>query len=281
MPLRASPTVVQSIGTGLDHPEGVCVGPDGAVYAGGEAGQIYRIAPDGRQSVMGQTGGFVLGVAIDGHGRIHACDMARKAVVRVDPDGTVSERAGGLAVPNYPVFDAAGNLYVSDSGDYWHPAGTGKVYVIRPDNRLELFHAGPFRFANGLAIDPSGRWLYVAQSSWWNVVRVPLTAPNGAIEPAYQLPEHRVVDGLAFAADGRLVITCYRPDEVYVGHPASDRRGHGRVELLIEDLTHELLISPTNAALHDGKLYLANLGGWSLSMIATDMQPGPVHRPLF
>jgi gluconolactonase len=26
--------------TGLDHPEGVAWGPDGRVYAGGEAGQI-------------------------------------------------------------------------------------------------------------------------------------------------------------------------------------------------------------------------------------------------
>ena len=32
---------------GLDHPEGVTVGPDGTVYAGGEAGQIYRVALDG------------------------------------------------------------------------------------------------------------------------------------------------------------------------------------------------------------------------------------------
>jgi sugar lactone lactonase YvrE len=171
------------------------------------------------------------------------------------------------------VFDAAGNLFVSDSGDYWSATGTGKVYVVRPDNRKELFHAGPFRFANGLAIDPSGRWLYVVQSTAWNVVRVPLAQPNGSSELVFQLPEHRVVDGLAFAQDGRLVITCYRPDEVYVGHP------DGRLELLIKDRTHELLISPTNAALHGGNLYLANLGGWHISVLATDMQPGPIHRP--
>lgn len=274
MPLIANPSIVKSLGVGLDHPECICVGPDGCVYAGGEAGQLYRITPDGKQATIANTGGFLLGIALDGHGRIHACDMARKAVLRIDPDGKVIERAGGFEVPNYPAFDAAGNLYVSDSGEYWNETGTAKVYVIRPDNRRELFHAGPFRFANGLAIDPAGRWLYVVQSSAWNVVRVPLTKPNGPIEVVLQLPNHRVADGLAFAEDGRLVISCYRPDEVYVGHP------DGRVELLIEDLTHELLISPTNVALHGGRLYMANLGGWSVSWIETDMKPARMHRPL-
>ena len=28
---------------GMDHPEGVAVGLDGKVYAGGEAGQVYRV----------------------------------------------------------------------------------------------------------------------------------------------------------------------------------------------------------------------------------------------
>ncbi len=271
----ASPQNVQMLGSGLDHPECLCVAPDGALYAGGEGGQLYRLGPDGTQSQVAGTGGSLLGVALDGHGRVHVCDAGRKAVLRIDPNGQVTERAGGFEIPNYGVFDAAGNLFVSDSGDYWNPTGTGKLYVIRPDNRKELFHAGPFRFANGLAIDPTGCWLYVAQSTAWNVVRVPLAGGNGTVETIFQLPAHRVVDGLAFTADGRLIITCYRPDEVYVGHP------DGRLEMLIEDLTHELLISPTNVALHEGKLYLANLGGSFISRLASDLQPGPVHRPKF
>ena len=36
--------------TGLDHPEGVAVARDGTLYAGGEAGQVYRISPDGKKS---------------------------------------------------------------------------------------------------------------------------------------------------------------------------------------------------------------------------------------
>jgi sugar lactone lactonase YvrE len=177
-------------------------------------------------------------------------------------------------VPNSPAFDAAGNLYVSDSGDYWNPAGTGIVWVVRPDDKTEVFHAGPFRFANGLAVDPSGEWLYVVQSTAANVARIPLGAPNGPVEVTHQLPPHTVPDGLAFTDDGRLVIACYRPDIVYLG--AAD----GRVDALIEDRTAELLMRPTNVALHAGKMYLANLGGWHISVVDMGLGAAPLPRPI-
>ncbi|MDP6358899.1 MAG: hypothetical protein QF473_27520 [Planctomycetota bacterium] len=45
----ATPENVTVIGDGLDHPESLCIDPEGVIYAGGEAGQIYRISPDGDQ----------------------------------------------------------------------------------------------------------------------------------------------------------------------------------------------------------------------------------------
>jgi sugar lactone lactonase YvrE len=239
---------------------------------------MYLIRPDGEQMQYASTGGFLLGIALDGHGRIHACDMNRRAVLLIGRDGSVAERSTGTAdrkmvLPNYGVFDREGNYYVSDSGEYYSESGTGCAFVIRPNGKTEVFHAGPFRFANGLAIDPSGEWLYVVQSTAANVVRVPLHKPNGSIEVTHRLPEQTVPDGLAFANDGRLVVACYKPDIVYLGHP------DGRIEVLIEDPTAELLMRPSNAALHDGKLYLANLGGWHIASIPTDLMPAPIFRP--
>ena len=90
--MKLTPENSGSVGVGLDHPEGLCVGPDGALFAGGEAGQVYRIDPDGTQAVIGSTDGFLLGVVLDGQGRIHACDLAKKAVFRIEPGGTVVAR---------------------------------------------------------------------------------------------------------------------------------------------------------------------------------------------
>ena len=49
---------------GLDHCECIAVHPDGSVWAGGEAGQIYKVSPDGSDlEEVANTGGFILGIA--------------------------------------------------------------------------------------------------------------------------------------------------------------------------------------------------------------------------
>jgi len=215
---------------------------------------------------------------LDGQQCIRACDMGRQTVVCVDAAGRIRERSRGtpersLVVPNHPVFDPQGNLYVSDSGDYWNPQGTGCIFVVRPDDTTQLFHAGPFAFANGLALDPTGQWLYVAQTTAHNIVRVPLNRPNGAVTVAYILPPDVFPDGLAFSADNQLLIGCYKPDAVWIGHP------NGTAEPLLEDPTGELLNRPTNIALHDGRLVVSNLGGLQLTAVATNLATGPIHYP--
>ena len=107
----------------LDHPEGVAWSPDGSVYAGGEAGQVYRVSLEGAFEEVATTGGSALGLCLDAERNLYVCDTGRRAVMLVRPGGAVetyADGAGGrrMAVPNYPVFDAAGNLYVSDSGDW-------------------------------------------------------------------------------------------------------------------------------------------------------------------
>jgi len=97
--------------------------------------------------------------------------MRIPALVRVNRKGRVLEsweRVGNrkLRTPNFSVFDAEGNLYSSDSGDF--DQVNGWVYRISKNGRAEVF-AGPFAFANGLALSADERFLYVVQSTCDNV----------------------------------------------------------------------------------------------------------------
>lgn len=52
---------VRDFVTGLNHPECVAVGRDGTLYAGGKAGQIYRISQNGQKvESIASTSGFCL-----------------------------------------------------------------------------------------------------------------------------------------------------------------------------------------------------------------------------
>jgi len=71
---------------GLDHPECVAVHPDGTLWAGGEAGQIYRISPDGSEvEEVANTGGFILGIAFNpGAEWMVICDLGLKCLWKLD-----------------------------------------------------------------------------------------------------------------------------------------------------------------------------------------------------
>jgi gluconolactonase len=260
---------VRFFATGLDHPEGVAVGCDGSVYAGGEAGQVYRVSSDGRRvEQIANTGGSCLGIALDRAGRIFVCDARRQAVMAVEPGGhceVFADRVGNreFALPNFAVFDAQGRLYVSDSGD-WENA-CGAVYRIQSDGSAEVFHAGPFAFANGLALAANEDFLYVAESARHRVLRIPIQNNASAGEPeVFVRRVLRVPDGLALDRAGNLYVTCYASDTIYLV-----RHGRG-LSVVCRDGDAYALNRPTNCAFagpDSNRLVIANFGGEHLSVI--------------
>lgn len=251
---------------GLDHPECVAAGPNGEIYAGGEAGQVYRIDVDGAVTQIGSTGGFHLGLALDAASNVYVCDLAGHCVHRVTPDGSSSVYSCGapgrpMKTPNYPAFDSAGNLYVSDSGDW--KANNGCIFRVAPGGATEVWTDKVTNFPNGIALHPSGSHLYVVVSLIPAIVRVEIQADGtaGAIETVVELP-HNVPDGIAFDEAGNLYISCYTPDVIY------RVTASGELAVLASDWESVTFATPTNIAFcgRDRKtLVVASLSRWHLS----------------
>ena len=267
---------------GLDHVEGIAWGLDGYCYAGGEAGQIYRIDIERKEATqIADTGGFILGLALDANHNIYACDSGNRAVMKITPDGVVSKYSIGAPdepfyVPNYPAFDANGNLYVCDSGD-WR-SDNGKIYRIDRNGEAAVWTRELREFPNGLCIGPDGASLFVAMSL--NPPRiaeigVAEDGSAGEVRTVIELPG-AVPDGVAFDEDGNLYIACYRPDRIY--RLSSD----GALEVLADDFEGTIIAAPTNIAFCGVRrdiLLSANLGRWHITRYEVGATGMPLHYP--
>ena len=284
MALLNNDTQVSVLVDGLDHPEGIAWGLDGYAYAGGEAGQVYRIDIDrGEMVQFADTGGFVLGMALDAQSNIYVCDGPNKTVFKIAQSGAVSTYSTGTADepfrgPNYAAFDVKGNLYVCESGD-WH-GDNGMIYRIKPDGETEVWDRRPTTFPNGLCIGPGGDDIYVAMSV--NPPRVDRIAINpdgsaGAIETVEKFP-HTVPDGVAFDSDENLYVSMYRPDIIYRRTPT------GQVDVLAEDFEGTLIAAPTNIAFCGRDLSVllgANVGRWHITRYEAGVTGHPLNYPDF
>ena len=265
-----------TLATGLDHPEGAAWGPDGRIYAGGEAGQISAIGLDGSVEQVGDTGGFLFGVTVDGGGAVYGCDMGRGEIVRV-AGGVVTTYSSGTAehplrVPNFATFDDAGVLYVSDSGDWG--AHDGLLFRVAPGGETTVWTDAVPAFPNGCCLSAEGDALLVVESGARRVVRVPIQA-NGAAGPVTVVADltGSQPDGIALAADGTMFVGCYRPDRIYRIPPG------GAPEVWAEDPDGVILNQPANPVFVGPDLDLllvTSLGGWNL--VTAD--PGVAGLPL-
>jgi len=263
---------------GLDHPEGVAWSPaEDAAYAGGEAGQIYRVPMETTAvEIVAEVGGQILGVTLDALDRVIACAPGVGALCVFDSNQVhqmVDEVEGRpLVTPNYAAFGPDGTLYFTDSGTW--EAHDGRLFALATDGHVHLISEALNRFPNGCAVTPDGRWLWVVESLGPTVSRFDLR-DGGPAELIVRLHGH-VPDGLAFTAGGGVLISCYRPDRIY------HLNASGTLSVVAQDPHGTLLAAPTNVCFAGpdlDRVLSANLGRWHLTILDLELQGEPLHRP--
>ena len=235
---------------GVDHPESIGVGPRGEAYTTGTGCQVYRLDLESNAAEQfASTAERCLGQVVDADGNLYTAHCGGGNVLKITPDGAVSEYASGpggakMACPNYPAFDRHGAMYLSDSGDL---SGTvnGFIRKIPPGGgEAEPWYPENVDTPNAIALDEAEEHLYFVETFGSSIARIRVEADGsaGGFERVLHMPRH-IPDGIALDTEGRLWIACHRPDAIYV----FDLRTK-RLELFCEDWTGEELRGPTDVS---------------------------------
>ncbi|HEY2988708.1 MAG TPA: NHL repeat-containing protein [Candidatus Binatia bacterium] len=274
---------------GPGHPEGLAADSRGNIYVAtfefNPPNAIHIFSPSGRLlDTISLPSAVPLGLAFDTSGNLYVANFGGGKVLKFSPPFI----AGSLPVATYNVctfvifvdcglnamaFDAAGNLYVSDSFG-------GKVYkVALPGGTVSLFvademlkpapppHGFPPFGANGLAFSADGNTLFVANTADDRILKVNVTTK--AVTPFAE--SINGADGILFDRQGRLWVAANQADEIVAldgDGRIVDRRGS--FEGIGPDGAVKGLIFPASIVISRGSLFVTNA---ALALTGTDSEP--------
>ncbi len=231
------------LASGLGFPEGPVAMPDGSVILGEiSAGRVTRIAPDGGKSELGRAGGGPNGIAVGPDGALYVCnnggnayasggflstgpaaDYTGGSIQRIDvttgETRTLYSHVDGhkLSAPNDIVFDAHGGFYFTDLGKRRdRNRDHGGLYYAMPDGSKITEIAYPIVTPNGVGLSPDERVVYVADTETSRLYAYdieapgvlrhnPFPAPNGG-RLVCGLPGFQRFDSLAVEASGNICV---------------------------------------------------------------------------
>ncbi|HEX7522276.1 MAG TPA: SMP-30/gluconolactonase/LRE family protein [Acidimicrobiia bacterium] len=236
---------VTEIATGLQFPEGPVWMADGTVLVveiGRKT--VDRVHPDGTVEVIAEPGGGPNGLAIGPDGAVYVANSGGFGMHDMDgltvtdlmqPDdysGGRIERVdlgtGACSVlydecdghpligPNDLVFDETGGFWFTDHGK-WRPRERthGGLYYARADGSSIREVAYPLESPNGVGLSPDGRRVYVAETFTARVYAWDLTGP-GEIDTSGPfgahgvavcgLPGYQFLDSLGVDSAGNVVV---------------------------------------------------------------------------
>jgi gluconolactonase len=204
--------------------EGPVWTPWGAWYAVCPgAGQILRIDPErGTKDVHASTGGKPAGLQADANHNLWVADMKR-GVLLVDQAGGIHEPFPSLTRGcNDLVFDPMKRLFVTAPAGSGPERPDGEVFCCSPHGRVAQIDQ-ELAFPNGIAVDPEGQRLFVAETFTKRIWCYELFE-RGAVGPRQLFAtltgdHHGGPDGIDFDESGHLVTTNWGGGQLEVFDP--------------------------------------------------------------
>jgi len=261
-------TAFTEITTGLQFPEGPVAMPDGSVILTELfASRITRVAPDGTKTTIAEIDGSPNGLAVGPDGALYLCNNGNAftplnmggllypgpfdeskyiggRIQRVDiATGAVTDLythcgTTALRAPNDIVFDKQGGFYFTDHGTRSERSAdrTG-IYYAKPDGSFIEEVAFPTDGPNGIGLSPDEKTVYWAETHTGRVYQRAITSPGKLAPPDAStvlcgLPGYQLLDSLAVDGDGNVCvativnggITVISPQGEVLQHIAVDDR---------------------------------------------------------
>jgi gluconolactonase len=234
---------IRIVAEGLRFPEGPVAMADGSVILGEIAGRaVTRVATDGGKSPLGNAGGGPNGLAVGPDGALYLCnngggtyppgsflatgpapDYQGGCIQRIDPwsgeTRVLYAACNGhrLSAPNDIVFDRQGGFYFTDLGKrYARHRDHGGIYYARPDGSHITELVYPMLSPNGVGLSPDEKTLYVADTESSRLFAFDVMGPGSLrTEPSPApyggrlvcgLPGFQRFDSLAVEASGNVAV---------------------------------------------------------------------------
>jgi gluconolactonase len=191
-------------------------------------GRIFRIAPDGKWTLLIEYEGWPNGLKISREGRILVADY-RRGIMELD--AKAGRMLPVLASRNSESFKGCNDLHLASNGDiYFTDQGqtglhdpTGRVYRLKPSGQLDcLINTGIS--PNGLVLDPLEAVLFVAMTRDNAVWRLPFMK-DGSVSKVGRFCSMfgpGGPDGMTMDRAGRLFVAHVSLGHVFVFAPSGE-----------------------------------------------------------
>ncbi len=232
------------VATGLQFPEGPVAMADGSVLIVEIRRQtVSRVTPDGNVTVVANTGGGPNGLAIGPDGAVYICnnggfewyeaagtfipghkphDYSGGSIQRLDLKTgkltTLYSACDGkpLKGPNDLVFDKQGGFWFTDHGKSTpEHREHGALHYAKVDGSKITLARGELTAPNGVGLSPDGKTVYWADTTTGRLWAMDLSAPGVPAPPPFPwapgrvvatLPGHQLLDSLKVEAGGKVCV---------------------------------------------------------------------------